>query len=68
MIFEEGIKELENIILKLESGETKFDEATSLFERGAEICKQLNSSLDCAKGKITIIKQELEGLIEEEMK
>lgn len=68
MNFEEGMKELEQIILKLEDGETKFDEATTLFERGAEICKILNKNLEEAKGKVTIIREELGCLLEEDMK
>lgn len=66
MNFETGMKELEDIIYKLEDGSTKFDEATKLFERGAEICKELNKNLEETKGKITIIRDELGALIEEE--
>lgn len=66
MNFEDGMKELEDIIYKLEDGNTKFDEATKLFERGAEICKTLNRNLEETKGKITIIREELGALIEEE--
>ncbi len=66
MNFETRMKELEDIIYKLEDGNTKFDEATKLFERGAEICKELNKNLEETKGKITIIRDELGALIEEE--
>ena len=46
MNYEELMIELENIIYKLEDGNTKFDDATKLFERGAEICKNLNKNLE----------------------
>ena len=68
MSYEEGMKELEEILYKLEDGETKFDEATKLFERGAQICKELNKNLEDIKGKVTIIREELGALLEEEMK
>ena len=67
MSFEQGMKELESIIEKLESGSAGFEEATSLFERGAEICKQLNKSMEDAKGKVTIIREELGLLIEQDL-
>lgn len=68
MSYEELTKELEDIMQKLESGETSFDESMSLFERGAQICRDLNSMLDSAKGKITVIREELGALIEEDLK
>ncbi len=67
MNYEDGIKELEEIIYKLEDGNTKFDEATKLFERGAEICKELSKKLEETKGKITIIRETLGSLIEEDL-
>ena len=41
--FEENLKELEAIVLKLESGETGLDEALELYEKGIKlsaICKE----------------------------
>lgn len=67
MNYEELMKELEDIIYKLENGNTKFDDATKLFERGAEICKTLSKNLDETKGRVTIIREELGALLEEEM-
>ena len=67
MSYEQLTKELEDIISKLEDGETKFDDATCLFERGAEICKILNKTLEQTKGRVTVIRQELGALLEEEL-
>lgn len=67
MNYEELTKELEGIMTKLESGEVAFSEAVTLFERGAQICKQLNSLLDGAKGKISVIREELGCILEEEL-
>lgn len=68
MNFEEGMKELEDIITKLENGDTKFDEATKLFERGASICKTLNATLEQTKGRVSIIREELGAILEEDFK
>ena len=51
MDYENQLRELENIIQNLESGEIGFDEAIKMFERGAEICKNL-SNLKKYFGKI----------------
>ena len=67
MSYEDGIKELENIIQKLESGDLKFDEASEMFERGAQICKQLNEKFEGVKGKVAVIREALGSLIEENM-
>lgn len=68
MTFEEKMNELEIIIDKLENGNTKFDEATSLFERGATLCKEINKELETVKGKVSIIREEMGTILEEEFK
>ena len=69
MNYESNINELEEIISKLESGEVKFDDATKLFERGSEICKNLAKTFEEAKGKVGVIREDLMGILkEEEMK
>lgn len=67
MNYEDLMKELEDIIYKLEDGNTKFDDATQLFERGAEICKTLNKSLDETKGRVSVIRETLGTMLEEDM-
>ena len=66
MDYEKQLNELEDIIQKLESGEIGFDDAVKLFERGAELCKNLSKKFDDAKGKVTIIREELMGILKEE--
>lgn len=66
MDFEQKIKELDLIISKLESGDVKFDEATKMFEQGSILCKELSKMFDDANGKVTIIREELMGLLKEE--
>lgn len=66
MSFEEQIKELEQIIAKLEGG-VSLEEGVKLFERGSELCKSCFEQLDGAKGKITVIRDSLNGFVEEKM-
>ena len=67
MNYEALMKELEDIIFKLEDGDTKFDDATKLFERGAELCKILNRNLEESKGRVTVIREELGAILEEDL-
>ncbi len=64
MNYEEASKELEQIVNKLENGNLPMDEALKLFERGEELSKICFKHLESAKGKLTIIKDELDRLTE----
>lgn len=66
MDYEQSMQELEEIIKKLEGGDVKFDQAAALFERGANICKELSKNFNDTKGKVTVIREELMGIINEE--
>ncbi len=50
--FEENLKELEAIVLKLESGETGLDEALELYEKGIKLSAICKERLENAKQKI----------------
>lgn len=63
--YEQASKELEEIVAKLENGNLPMNEAVKLFERGQELVKFCFGELDSAKGKLTVIKEELGKLIEE---
>lgn len=52
MSFEEAQRELEQIVERLERGDTSLDEAIKLWERGEELYKQCVGRLDAAQGKI----------------
>lgn len=66
MTFEEGNKELDEIIEKLESGKVGLQEGTKLFERGSEVSELLYKEFNDSKGKIFVVKDNLEKLISEE--
>ncbi len=64
MSYEEASKKLEEIIEKLENGNLPMSEAVTLFEEGEHLAKECYQHLNKAKGKLTIIKDELDKLTE----
>lgn len=63
--YEEAIKKLEEIVNKLESGQISMTEAVQLFEDGQKLVKVCYKEIESAKGKLSVIKEELDKLIEE---
>ncbi len=53
MKFEEAMKELEETVKKLESGEVSLDEAMELFEKGVGLSKTCQKLLSEAQLKVT---------------
>ena len=60
--FERTLEELEEIVSRMESGELSLDESLKVFERGIELTRKCQSSLEAAELKVqTLIKdKELE--------
>ncbi len=50
--FEAAMKELEDIVQRLEQGELRLDESLALFERGVALTRHCRSSLDQAELKV----------------
>lgn len=65
LTFEQAEKELQEIVSKLEDENVSFSKSQQLYEKGSELVKFCLSQLDQAKGKITIIKKDLDQYIEE---
>ena len=63
--FEENLRELENIVQKLESGDVSLDEMLGLFEQGISRTKECNEQLKNAEQKISILLKNSSGEIEE---
>lgn len=66
MKYEDALKELEEITEKLSEGKIPLSEATKYFDRGVELTKFCYQELNSIKGKVTIIREELDKLQEEE--
>lgn len=63
--FEENLKELEEIVKKLEGGDVNLDEMLELFEQGIARTKECNSQLKNAEQKINILLKNSDGQIQE---
>lgn len=53
--FETNIKELEEIVAKLEKNDIPLDESLKLFERGVTLSAQCNKLLDEAEQKVNVL-------------
>ena len=62
MNFEEQNLRLQEIIKTLEKNDTSIEEGTRLYEEGVKIAKDCYSLLNANKGKVTILKEELDAL------
>lgn len=54
-MFEKKIKELEEVVNKLESGEAGLSESLELFEKGIKLAKDCNKMLDEAEKKVSVL-------------
>ena len=59
--FEAGLRELEQIVAKLESGETPLEEAIRLYERGSVLRQRCADRLDAAQARIEAIRLGADG-------
>ena len=66
MNYEEAIKELEQIIERLENEQLPLKTALELFERANVLSKFAQDELTKTSGKLYKIKQELDQITEEE--
>ncbi|MDC0214945.1 exodeoxyribonuclease VII small subunit [Gammaproteobacteria bacterium] len=53
--FESALKELENLVSKMEDGELSLDDSLKAFERGIELTRSCQSSLEKAELRIQIL-------------
>ncbi len=56
--FNKGLKELEEIVQKMESTEINLDEMLKNFEKGIKLSRKCQQSLDKAQQKITVLTDE----------
>jgi len=64
--FESRLKELEGIVAALEAKDITLEKGIELFERGVGVTRECLAALNESKGKLTIVKKELDKLIEED--
>ena len=63
---EQNMAALEEIVAKLEKGDTELDVSLALFQQGVELTKQLNADLDAAEQQIHVLLKDADGELHEE--
>lgn len=64
--FEKSMEELEEVVVKLESGEVTLDESLQLFEAGIKLANNCQKKLDMAEKKVKILTAENGAMIEKD--
>ena len=59
--FEQALKELEDIVSRLEKGDLPLEEALKLFEEGVKLSRHCHKKLDEAQRKVEILLSEEGG-------
>ena len=59
--FESALEELEELVSKMESGDLSLDESLKAFERGIELTRKCQSSLEAAELKVQTLTKEREA-------
>ncbi len=67
MNIDDKITRLQEIATKLEQNDISLEEGIKLFEEGSALAKECYTALNEAKGKITVIKKDLDTFKEENM-
>ena len=63
--FEQAMKQLEQIVQDLESGDMPLEKAIKKFEEGIQLSKFCTAKLDESEKKITILMQDSSGNVSE---
>ncbi|MCB1864891.1 MAG: exodeoxyribonuclease VII small subunit [Chromatiales bacterium] len=58
--FENALNELEKLVERLESGETTLEESLQLFERGVELSRVCQTTLEAAEQRVRILTEKNE--------
>ena len=61
LTYEESMKELEQVVKDLESGDLTLDESIKKFEKGMNLSKYFSTLLEDAEKKITLLIEKEDG-------
>jgi exodeoxyribonuclease VII small subunit len=56
--FNKGLLELEEIVIKMESGDLELEESLKLFEKGVELTRRCQTALNQAEQRISVLTSE----------
>ena len=60
-VFEEALRELEEIVNRLEQGDLPLEEALTLFEEGVRLSRSCHTKLDEAQKRVEIVLKDESG-------
>lgn len=63
--FEISMARLEEIVRKMEQGDTPLDDSVALFEEGTKLAASLHKMLDEAEQKVTVLRTQPDGTAQE---
>lgn len=64
--YEQSLKELEDVVKRLETGNLSLEESLQLYERGVSLTKYCTGLLDQAERRILILSKNQAGELQEE--
>ena len=64
--FEEAMKELGDIVEKLEDGDVSLEESIKLFENGMKLSKTCQKMLENAEKKVSVLTADEDGEMQQE--
>ena len=67
MKLDENLKKIEEVALELENPDISIDEGLKLYEQGVLFAKECLAELNEIKGKVNVIKKELDVFKEESL-
>jgi exodeoxyribonuclease VII small subunit len=59
--FETSLKQLEQIVEKLEKGDLPLEESIKLFEEGVRLSNACKAELEAAEGKVQVLMKQRDG-------
>jgi len=59
--FESSLKELEQIVEKLEKGDLPLEDSIKLFEQGIRLSNDCKTELEAAEGKVQVLMKQRDG-------
>jgi exodeoxyribonuclease VII small subunit len=59
--FEDALKELEEVVARLEKGELSLEDSLRLYERGIGLARHCHAKLEEAEGKIELLMKDARG-------
>jgi len=59
--FEDALKQLEDIVARLEKGELALEESLALYEQGIGLARHCHAKLEEAEGRIEVLMKDARG-------